>query len=433
MVGGEGLYCPHAVVDNASTDNACAHPRCHAFQSIGSRQRMWVRSLIETRPERHARLRSWLAARSKEDSGPVMLIAVNAGFIYFFRNWVAQMERLHLRLNGSTLVLTDQQSIEAVRALGFRPLSTQEFGAGLLLDADTESRSSPVFAGGPSHSAFNAFALALLSDLVQLGTDVLWMDADTVLQSDPRPWLLAAHPYTRCSRFVEKEPDVVGGLKDRVLTYWPNVLCFNQSRALLSSAAPGVFGVGMSRRKKPDLQMMDDSRWDSAGPGNTGFVFIRSNCRTLYLSLAIQQSLGVLLSSQSDQRFRMRLLNGPYMRKISFALLPVSLFLNGPLLLGMKKGRWQSQEGMYSGKEAGFSPSGWIAAHASWVERHTLKPALLRKVNAWNLHNRSSYPTEHTPNLIGRHHVAKQRGQSSTHCRRGEVGCAKRSQLVENS
>jgi len=160
----------------------------------------------------------------------------------------------------------------------------------------------------------------------------------------------------------------------RVATHWPNVLCHNRS------AAPGPAA------SLPDLQMMDDSRWDNSGPGNTGFAFFRSNCRTLDLARAIVSSLHVLLASQSDQRFLMRLLHGSrFHADVTMALLPIDVFVNGPAIQGVVFGPWQRQDGMVHGNNIKFPPKDWVAGHASWTSNHTEKPALLRKLGAWRL------------------------------------------------
>ena len=100
-------------------------------------------------------------------------------------------------------------------------------------------------------------------------------------------------------------------MERRVRAHWPRVLCFNASAAPLST--PGL---------QPDMQFMDDARWDSAGPGNTGFVFVRSNCRTKRLMRAVSSSLWLLLRTHSDQRFLMRLMRSRLVRDVSMALLP---------------------------------------------------------------------------------------------------------------
>ena len=85
--------------------------------------------------------------------------------------------------------------------------------------------------------------------------------------------------------------------------------------------------------------------FDHPGPGNTGFSYYRSNCRTLDFARAILASLYVQLGDRSDQRFLMRLLHGPTLRDVSMALLPTSRFINGATVLGITKGSWRRQHG----------------------------------------------------------------------------------------
>ena len=369
--GGEEVYCPTAT----GTGNRCLD--CSSFTSSTTAHQQWLSAIEANRTQRHSMLTSWL--EKKVVGEPVMLMALNSGFMYFFENWVRQADSQSLSVRHNTLVLTDEASQESVRSLGFRPVSTHDFASDILFVSDAEeSTASPMFASAPSHPGFNAMALVALSDLIQLGVDVLWMDADTVLRANPLPWLTAPHPYSKCNDFGFEEPneDSTATLRARVSTHWPDMLCYNTSRPSGEELVVDVM---------PDLQFMDDTRWDSAGPGNTGFAFFRSNCRTLDLSRAVLSSLHVLLGTQSDQRFLMRLLHGPLLRDISMALLPTSLFLNGPTIQGIVLGAWQRQPGMISGKDAGFPPQDWIAGHASWVNSHAEKPPLLRKLDAWHM------------------------------------------------
>ena len=85
-----------------------------------------------------------------------------------------------------------------------------------------------------------------------------------MLQQDPMPWLLAAQPYTRCANFIADE--LRGSYSLRfVLAHWPRVLCYNAS----SERQPGMQPGSTPRLSRPDMQFMDDARWDSAGPGST--------------------------------------------------------------------------------------------------------------------------------------------------------------------
>ena len=217
-------------------------------------------------------------------------------------------------------------------------------------------------------------ALVAITDLLQLGVDVLWSDADVVFNALPFPWLSAQQPYVKCTAFSFREGEEAE-LRARGTQHWPEVLCFNHTAKLNAGAM----------RVEPDIQMMDDSRWDSAGPGNSGFSYFRSNCRTLDFSRAILASLYVQLGSASDQRFLMRLLHGPTLRDVSMALMPISRFINGATILGISKGSWQRQSGYVNGNDEGFPSPQWVAGHASWTASHEDKPALLEKLGAWHM------------------------------------------------
>ena len=376
--GGEGVYCP----DVQSDGNACEDTQCTPFNDDPqSRHRKWLGDLTTERhtSERHAELTQWLDAR-QNPGGPVILMAANAGYMYLVDNWVRHANQQGLNLSEPTMILTDDESAKAVRSLGFRPFSTRVYRADLLYaSTEEETTASPTFAAAASHAGTNAMAIAALTDLLQLGIDVLWSDADVVFNAMPLPWLTVKQPYARCSDFSFSGEEE--GLRARVRQHWPEVLCFNQTAAATLDARE----MHGQRGLEPDIQMMDDSRWDSAGPGNTGFSYFRSNCRTLDFARAILASLYVQLGSASDQRFLMRLLHGPMLRDVSMALLPISRFVNGATILGITKGSWQRQPGFLNGKDEGFPSPQWMAGHASWTASHEDKPALLDKLGAWHM------------------------------------------------
>jgi len=371
--GGEGIYCP----DVQSDGNACEEDQCDPFNAgPHDRHRQWLGNITTkaATSQRHAELTTWLDARQQTD-GPVLLMAANAGYMYLVENWVRHAAQQGLNLSEPTMILTDDESAKAVRRLGFRPISTRLYRADILFaSAKEETTASPTFAAAASHAGTNAMALVAITDLLQLGVDVLWSDADVVFNALPLPWLIAQQPYVKCSDFSFSEEEVE--LRARVTQHWPEVLCFNHT-AKLDARAMSYVG--------PDIQMMDDSRWDSAGPGNSGFSYFRSNCRTLDFSRAILASLYVQLGSASDQRFLMRLLHGPTLRDVSMALMPISRFINGATILGIGKGSWQRQSGYVNGNDEGFPSPQWVAGHASWTASHEDKPALLEKLGAWHM------------------------------------------------
>lgn len=372
--GGEPAYCDQL---NSTELNACADVACGPFHTISGRHREWLSVLRST--SRDAALSHWLSKRA-DPGADVILMAANAGYLYFLENWIRHADKQGVDVRNNTLILTDENTAKVVKGLGFRPVSTKLYRADILFESSQDQQTaSPIFAAAPSHSGTNAMALAALTDLLQLGVNVLWTDADTVVNKDPLPWLSSAQPYATCADFEIEQRD--GDLRERVSQHWPRVLCFNESASALMNATGAAW-------RSPDVQMMDDSRWDSAGPGNTGFAYFRSRCRTLDFSRAILASLQVLLASSSDQRFLMRMLHGPeFSQNISFALLPISRFINGPNLLGHKNAPWQRQPGMLDANDQGFPPPRWIAGHASWTASHKDKPPMLRKLGAWHMHD----------------------------------------------
>ena len=270
--GGEAAYCP----DVQSDGNACDDYQCSPFSQPlpvpndkpQNRHRQWLRNITtkEQTSQRHAELTKWLGAR-QISGGPVIMMAANAGYMYLFVNWVRHAALQGLNLSEPTMILTDDDSAKTVRSLGFRPLSTRMYRADILFaSAEEETTASPIFGAAASHAGTNAMALVALTDLLQLGIDVLWTDADVVFNAPPLPWLSAKQPYVKCSDFSFDEHDE--DLRTRVTKHWPQVLCFNRTEAaeLDARAMHGQRGL------EPDIQMMDDSRWDSAGPGSTGKV-----------------------------------------------------------------------------------------------------------------------------------------------------------------
>jgi len=120
----------------------------------------------------------------------VLIMAANAGYMYLVENWVRHAVQQGLNLSEPTMILTDDESAKAVRHLGFRPVSTRLYRADILFaSAKEETTASPLFAAAASHAGTNAMALVAITDLLQLGVDVLWSDADVVFNVHPLPWL----------------------------------------------------------------------------------------------------------------------------------------------------------------------------------------------------------------------------------------------------
>lgn len=358
-LGGESSYCP-------KVSGGCDDPACRVFRSGD----VLAKHVAETAATRLAALRSWLSqakstlpsGAARAQAGPaarvVLLVSVNAGFFYLFKNWACSADAAGVSVRERTLVITTASGAAQAAALGFRPLTFGSVGFGQVRD-----EASPAF-GLWSHGTINAVSVLALSDLIRLGQDVLWFDADSAWRSDPVPWLTSPQPYARCSDVWRSGR---GGPNASRVALRPNAWC-SSSRAINETR----------RDVAPDLHVMDDVRWDSSGPANTGFVFARSNCRTRWLADALTDGLHVLINARSDQRFINRILASEYALHVTFALLPMRLFLNGPAWSRLGSRDWP---GGRSGKV--FPPPGWIAAHASWTASHADKQNRLQSVGAW--------------------------------------------------
>jgi hypothetical protein len=241
--GGEPAYCDQL---NSTELNACADVACGPFHTISGRHREWLSVLRST--SRDAALSHWLSKRA-DPGADVILMAANAGYLYFLENWIRHADKQGVDVRNNTLILTDENTAKVVKGLGFRPVSTKLYRADILFESSQDQQTaSPIFAAAPSHSGTNAMALAALTDLLQLGVNVLWTDADTVINKDPLPWLSSAQPYATCADFEIEQRD--GDLRERVSQHWPRVLCFNESASALMNATGAAW-------RSPDVQMME--------------------------------------------------------------------------------------------------------------------------------------------------------------------------------
>src|SRR5690606_15889092 len=75
-----------------------------------------------------------------------------------------------------------------------------------------------------------------------------------------------------------------------------------------------------------DIQMSVDGRNDIRGPGNSGFVVIRSNCKTKIFVNTMINLLYIILVSRSDQILWNALLQEKVFRQLNFNTLSTDQF-----------------------------------------------------------------------------------------------------------
>ncbi|ETO31463.1 hypothetical protein RFI_05658, partial [Reticulomyxa filosa] len=176
------------------------------------------RTRQERRRELEQIIQNRLTLSSIEDEG-IVIFTINAGYTYLFMNWVCGLEALHIAENirSTTIVVaTDEESEQLVRLMGFQVVR------GDWLDIKIPKEAAEEFALG-AHRFVVALQIVYTFDLIDMGYNVLQQDTDIV-------WLKDVRSY-----FYDTFDDV---------------------------------------------EMPCDGRVDNVGPGNSGFIHIRSNCKT---------------------------------------------------------------------------------------------------------------------------------------------------------
>ena len=253
---------------------------------------------IDTMQQRREDLESMLSSSMIKENDAVILMSVNFGFSWLFANWACSLEH-NLKKNQieeikqRTIVLvTDERAQKVVNSMGFMTHYPNWLGTELLSQITEDGAHS---FGIGSHIEINALSIALLNDLIQLNYSVLMQDVDLVWKRDP-------------------------------INY------------LMTSAAA-------------DLSMSSDGRSDEKGPGNSGFLFLRSNCKTKVFAETLWNARSQIDGS-SDQLFWNTLLDDRVFRQMHFTILDEQLFANGHSITLARGGTLHSEHFIF---------------HASWT------------------------------------------------------------------
>eukprot|EP00483_Globobulimina_turgida_P009619 UN09638 len=90
-----------------------------------------------------------------------------------------------------------------------------------------------------------------------------------------------------------------------------------------------LYFVMQQQFKHVDIQMMVDARNDRRGPGNSGFYIVRSNCKTKVFMETMIKLIGAVLVARSDQILWNTLINEKSFRMLNFATFPIEYFVGG--------------------------------------------------------------------------------------------------------
>lgn len=87
--------------------------------------------------------------------------------------------------------------------------------------------------------------------------------------------------------------------------------------------------------------MTIDGRFDTRGPGNSGFFIMRSNCKTKMFMSTMISVIVLVIVGRSDQVLWNVLIDEKIFRQMHFEALPTKLFLGGPHV-NIKPGKKQT-------------------------------------------------------------------------------------------
>ena len=250
----------------------------------------------------------------KHDESSILIMTLNYGYAHLFLNWLCG---LHLRgiahdIRETTIIIaTDKDAFKLAKKLGFQAVTTTWLSEeGIKVD----TKAARQFALGP-HRWVVTLQIVYTFDLIHMGYNVITQDADVI-------WL-----------------------KD-VRKYFENTFL--------------------------DIEMVCDGRLDSIGPGNSGFIHLRSNCKTKIYMETIMHYIGLVISGRSDQRVWNMILTSYDFRQMHFEMLPPDKFFGGH--------QWGN------GRKRGdqLSKDIWFM-HASWTLNHNGKITKFEMLDYWFL------------------------------------------------
>lgn len=257
---------------------------------------------------------------------PFVLMYFNSGFLFLFQNFLCSCEKYGIPFKNLVLAVAgDKKSEKYFKKHGINYISaTDWYLRGT--HATIGEQAARKFGLG-SHATLNVLGIAVLNDFIQLGKTVLLQDTDMVWKKDPRNYLLEGS-------------------------------------------------------KKIDIQMMyDPNSIEVRGYGNTGFIFVVSNCRTkIFMGTLMHHIWLSPYFSGSDQSCWNVLLKSRPFRMISFSTLSEQKFING-----------QQFHGSWSKHNVNDAIKGdYYAIHVSWCNAWKEKIVKLKKVGHWYLDDPTS-------------------------------------------
>lgn len=320
--------------DNCSK---CIPPTSTIMKQENEEIKEWQTLYKTSERERREKLKQLLLTHNitSQDEEPIILMVINRGYLYLFYNFVCSLEYNKIEgIKERILVIpTDletQKDIESQDIMAYYPSWLGE----KLLNRITPKMAASFALG--AHRWVISLQAAFTNDLLEMGYNVLLQDSDII-------WMKNAFKYLEQPRF------------DRL-----------------------------------DIQMSVDGRMDFRGPGNSGFLFIKTGCKTKRLLNTMIKLIGLILVGRSDQILWNMLLDEDIFRQIHFELLDTSYFICG------------YQVNLQRGIKGGKFPETSTIFHASWTTDQFDKIEKFYMTNHWYFNQEkcpSIYKYELLPDL----------------------------------
>eukprot|EP01083_Nonionella_stella_P017948 50233_1 len=214
--------------------------------------------------------------QSGHHNAPIILTVFNYGFLYLFLNWACSLDvnGMSSLRDNALIIVSDDKSLQLVQKYDFKLVLNMNNVSNIsTTNLHITEEASKEF-GADSFNPLCALQMIVLSDLIALGYDVLMMDVDVIFHHNP-------------------------------LKYITNNL-----------------------HQWVDIWTMLAPRYDAMGFANTGFIIMRSNCKTKQFMETILQHITTIVTRTDQQSFNFWLYWKPF-RQLSFKLLDRDLFIGG--------------------------------------------------------------------------------------------------------
>eukprot|EP01084_Bolivina_argentea_P225161 380579_1 len=265
---------------NANNCTNCLPPNT-LHQKLNNIHISWHNAYKNKKAQRHSNLLKLLQTYylNPIENDAIILIVLNYGFVYIFYNWVCSLDfnELNFIKNKTIVIPSDDKAKQYVKKAGFNIIFDIKWLPEKL--RNNELKEESIYYFGPGFYSMLMLQMITLTDLIELGYNVLMLDCDII-------W------------------------KKNVLSYFTKQISINNPLQLI------------------DIWTMFAPRWDIKGFGNTGTIFMKSNCKTVIFMKTIMEYIS-LIYKRGDQGAFNFFINWKPFRQINFKLLDETLFIGG--------------------------------------------------------------------------------------------------------